>query len=204
MKNLFKSMGSYINKQKVGFFIIIALCVMGIILGILFATYMDQVAKSDMMEYVNSFFMTFGQKDIKYKVILIQSLKNNLLILLIILILAYFRFGFIASMMLVSFKSFLLSYCWCAILMSLGSKGIGVSILALAPQNIFFIPAFIMAGGYSIHQSFSKLKNNKHNKFYENNSINIVSITLFFIILGMTLEVYILPNILKFVVQKIF
>ena len=105
-------------------------------------------------------------------------------------------------------KGFTLGYTFTFLLTTFNGKGIWLAIVSILPQNIFYIPSFIALSIIAIEFSATKLRY----KFFNKGTINtIVKKELIFkigvlvctFIIGVFIESYICPNLMKFIVSKI-
>ncbi|HCW53796.1 MAG TPA: hypothetical protein DG753_08690 [Clostridium sp.] len=104
-------------------------------------------------------------------------------------------------------RGFILSYTFSFITISCEGKGVGLAIMAIIPQNLIYIPCIILLSVISIELSTNKFKErffksgkNKKNVFNEVLYKYLLIALLF--TLGIFIETYISPNLIKFAVKR--
>ena len=183
---------------------ILCLCI-GNVLGVYTVGYMSSFEKSDLLSYMKSFCSTIVTANINSQSILLESIKNNLIVLLAIWFLGLTMIGIPIILLLEILKGFTIGYTTCFVVNGLGIKGIWISILGVLPQNLIYIPCLIFASVLAMDFSITVLKSKENNK-YPSLPLRIAAYSLSFVfvsifmLLGCLIESYLTPNILKMTV----
>ncbi|WP_160678793.1 stage II sporulation protein M [Clostridium sp. C8-1-8] len=208
-------MNAFINKinenlreNKLIYIIITITFIIGLILGVYSTLYMSQSSKSDVTSYFNSFVSSVSDKQINYKDLVIESVKNNLIFFVSILLLGLIFIGAPFVLLIVLGKGFLIGFSFSLLVNVLGNRGIGLALIALLPQNIVIVPFIIICSSLSIQFSMAKLKSKFTKSIMSNEAIvSYVNFYLFsavFLVAGIFLETYIVPNLMKIIIKKFY
>lgn len=185
---------------------ILCLCI-GIVLGVYTVGYMSSFEKSDLLSYMKSFCSSIVTSNISSQSILLESVKNNLILLLAIWFLGLTMIGLPIILLLEILKGFTLGYTTCFVVNGLGIKGIWISLLGVLPQNLIYIPCLIFSSVLAMDFSITVLKSKENNK-YPSLPLRIAAYSLSFVfvsmfmLLGCLIEAYLTPNILKITVMN--
>lgn len=187
-------------------YIVTVLCMcVGIVLGIYSVKYMGDFQKNDLTNYLMSFSQNFSADNLQYKLILIEALKNNLPIILIVWFLGLTIVGIPIILFIDVLKGFTLGFTMSIIIKSMGIKGIWFDILGVIPQNIVYVPCIIISSVIAMQFSLIILRNNsglnwKSSFISRAISYSGVFFTIFIVMsVGFLLESYITPNMLKLI-----
>jgi stage II sporulation protein M len=172
-------------------------------MGIYSVRYMGGFEKSDLLSYLKNFNATINSGSINYKSILIETVKNNIPILLIVWFLGLTMIGIPVILVIDVIKGFTMGFSISFIINSMGIKGIWFSLVGVLPQNIVYVPCIIATSVIAMEFSLMLLKDrgNIWNKI-TSYSISFVLVTIFMII-GFLMEAYVTPNMVKFIVANV-
>jgi stage II sporulation protein M len=185
-------------------YVVSLLCICtGIVMGIYSVRYMGGFEKSDLLSYLKNFNATINSGSINYKSILIETVKNNIPILLIVWFLGLTMIGIPVILVIDVIKGFTMGFSISFIINSMGIKGIWFSLVGVLPQNIVYVPCIIATSVIAMEFSLMLLKDrgNIWNKI-TSYSISFVLVTIFMII-GFLMEAYVTPNMVKFIVANV-
>ena len=163
---------------------------------------------TDLSNYFSSFTESILVSQIENTKLFFNILIKISITVVIIIILGFTVFGIPFILLIDLIKGFTLGYTFTFLLTTFNGKGIWLAIVSILPQNIFYIPSFIALSIISIEFSATKLRY----KFFNKGTINtIVKKELIFkigvlvctFIIGVFIESYICPNLMKFIVTKI-
>jgi stage II sporulation protein M len=189
-------------------YIISVFCVfLGIVLGVYTVKYIGTVEKQQLITYLSGFSTSIGQKNIIYKDIFFQSIKNNLPLIVGIWFLGLTMIGAPVILIIDVVKGYTLGFTISFIIKGIGINGIWISILAVLPQNIIYIPCLMFASVSAIEFSLNFFKNNMYKHGTSNIFARISSYTLRFIGIfvvmsfGFVLEAYVTPYFVKILIH---
>lgn len=207
MKNIVDSVYKVIDKNRIIFLWVLLFFLIGIVLGSCTVYYMNDFNKMEIGTYFNEFLLFLGNNKISYLQILLSSILNILPLVSIIILLGFTLIGFPIILFINIVKGYILGFTFALLVNILGTKGIILLILGIIIQQIIFIPCFILISTIAIKNSIVKfkegvgkdrLKNNIDNKMY----MKIQGIFSTLLIIGIFIETYISPNLIKLVITK--
>ena len=163
--------------------------------------------KNDLINYFSSFTNSIENESINYGSLLFEVIKKNMIIIVPIIILGMTFFGDPIILIIVLLKGFTLSYTFSFITTTFEGKGVGLAIPAIIPQNLIYIPCIILLGVMSMEMSTEKFKERffKNSKTKNTVSSGVLYKFLLIILLftvGIFIETYISPNLIKFVAKR--
>lgn len=191
-------------------YIISLICVFtGIVIGIYAVKYMSGFEKSDLTSYLKNFTQGMSSGSFSYKYVFIETLKNNIILLLAIWFLGLTMIGLPIIIIIDLIKGFTIGFTICFMINGMGVKGIGVVLLGIVPQNIIYIPCLIISSVLAMEFSLTLLKDKISRQWITNIWMRIMSYSAAFafiflvMTLGFLLESYVSPNMIKLVVSNI-
>ena len=191
---------NYYYKNKKSFIFIIGLFLIGIILGIIFVNNANSLQVNEIKDYVSNLIYNIKKYEkINKTNLFFQSLKNNIITILIIWFLGCTIIGSFFIFVAIIYKGFSFGYTVSAIIASMGiKKGCVFTISSLFIQNLFFLPAlFILAeSGIRLYRVISKNRINLKTEVIRHSIVMIFSSILS--IVASFFEIYISTNLLLF------
>lgn len=184
----------------------IASLTIGMLIGIYVVKYMDNLKKTDLAGYLKSFTQTLNVNSIDYQAIFMEAVKNNIPLIILIAILGVTFIGVPIILFIDVIKGFTIGFTISFMINSMGYKGIGVVLAGIVPQNIIYIPCFVLSSviALSISLDILKRKINKRINLNKNYSVGSYILSNVFIILlmfiGFTIEAFLTPNLIKLIV----
>lgn len=193
-------------KNKIPLLVFITLIfVFGIGFGSIAVKTVDYSIKQDLFKYFNDFVRGFEQVDYQQSTFVNESIKFNLLNILVIWV-----FGFSVVLMplipvLVFFKGFVLGFTIGFLVSEYNIKGIIISIVTIFPQNIFIFPVYILAGLIAISFTFHVIRYYRGRERYflqDFIDYSLRMLVLAVVLLGGTLvETYISPRLFAWIIK---
>lgn len=204
---------SNINKhiqENFWLYIISILCVFtGIILGIYSVKYLGEFERNDLVNYLMNFIDPSDTKGISYKLIFLQSIKNNLPVIIFLWFLGLTIVGIPIILIIDLLKGFTVGFTFSFMISGLGKSGIGIAILGVLPQNLFYIPCIIFASAVSMEFSIMLLKNKFNKQWTSSISGRIIYYSVIFIVIiaflfiGIIIESYVTPYFVKNLINNL-
>lgn len=200
------SLGNHIQ-ENFWLYVISLLCVFtGIVIGIYSVKYMASYDRSDLVSYLNNFTQNITQSNFKYSSILVDVIKNNIPLIIAIWFLGLTMIGIPIILLIDVIKGFTVGFTLSFIISDFGTKGLGVAILGVIPQNLIYIPCLIISSVFSMEFSINLLKD-KMNKMHNNSIwVKLASYSFFFVaisiimFIGFALETYLSPSLVKLII----
>lgn len=181
----------------------------GIVLGIYAVKYLDIADKNEMMTFLSTFTSNVSAYDINHKAIFLESVKNNIPLIVGIWFLGLTIVGIPVILIIDVVKGFTVGFSISFMINSLGLKGIWVSLLGILPQNIIYIPCVIVSSVLAIEYSLLLIKSKGIRKYADNRigSAGIYSIIFMLVILfmsiGFLIDIYITPGLMKVILARL-
>lgn len=209
MNYLLSKLNATFRDKKTYFFIVLIMFCLGISFGLYTVKYMGASDKKDLANYFLSFTDSIGSQPVNYGSLLFEVIKKNMLIILPIFILGLTFFGAPIILILDLLKGFTLGYTFSFMTTTFEGKGIGLALVSVIPQNLIYIPCFIALSVISLSMSTEKFKGKffKHGKnkdpFFDG-VLNKLIVVLILFTVGILIETYISPSLIKFVAKKFY
>lgn len=188
-------------------YMISLLCIsIGIVLGTYTVKYMGILQKNDLISYLKSFTENTSKGNINSKAVLVQTLQNNLPLLLAIWFLGLTIIGIPIILLLDIIKGFTVGFTMSFFIKGLGYKGILVSLLGVLPQNIIYIPCLLFSSVLAMQFSLTILRDKMNKQWTQNIGMKTLSYSLSYLFIflamaiGFILEAYMTPSLMKLVV----
>ena len=190
-------------------YIVSLLCIStGIVLGIYTVKYMNATQKADLLNYFSSFSAAIMNSEVNNKYVFIETAKNNIPMFLALWLLGLTIVGIPIILIVDLIKGFTVGFSATFIILSMGIKGFWMTLVGLIPQNIIYIPCFIIASVLAMEFSLCKLRErlNKGSRVLINHQNITYSITFIILVmivmLGFIYESYITPKAMRVVVSS--
>lgn len=204
---------SNINKhiqENFWLYIISILCVFtGIILGIYSVKYMGELEQNNLVNYLMNFIDPSNTNGISYKLIFLQSIKNNLPVIIFLWFLGLTIVGIPIIIIIDLLKGFTVGFTFSFMISGIGKSGIGIAILGVLPQNLIYIPCIIFASVVSMEFSIMLLKDKFNKQGTSSLSSRIIYYSVIFMALviflfiGIIIESYIAPYFVKTLINNL-
>lgn len=199
-------MNKVLNVDKKTLLFLIIISITGIITGSIFMVILNTNDKLIINNALESFMTQYGQ--INSKICLINNSVINFLYILLIWILGISIIGLPIVILIVFIKSFLISFTISSFIIRYKSKGILLGIIYNMPHNIINLIVCIYLGVYSVKFSLSLInviinKKNINLKKIFNKYLVVLVIAFIFVIINTLYETYLMPLILKKIIEII-
>jgi stage II sporulation protein M len=191
-----------IKGKKLYLFLVITLLV-GVIMGSIFITILDNQDKNLVANQLITFFKQIKGNHIDYLLALKNSLTSNLIYILFIWILGISIIGIPIIIFLVFMKGFVIGFSIAAIVMKYKLLGILGAITYITPHVIILAMVILIISCYALYMSFNLfwaiIKRKTINfKDIINRYIIILGLSILFIIITSLIEVFVSPYLIKF------
>lgn len=209
MNFIMNKLNTTFRDKKAYFFIVLIMFCLGISFGLYTVKYMGESDKNDLMNYFSSFTSSIGNQPVNYGNLLFEVIKKNVILIIPIFIMGLTFFGSPIILILDLVKGFTLGYTFSFMVTTFEGKGIGLALVSVIPQNLIYIPCFIALSVVSLVMSTEKFKGKifKHVKgkdpFLDGIGNKLIAIIILFIV-GIFVETYVSPGLIKFVAQKFY
>lgn len=191
-------------KENIGvYFTVTLFFAIGISVGAFTAKALDMNQKQELVTYLNKFFQILNNQTVNRNAILYQSIKNNFQMVFLIWFLGVTIIGIPFTVLITSFKGFIVGFTISFLIQGIGWKGFILTLAAIIPQNIIFIPCLLIISATSLCFSIQVFKTKIRKRIMNSIKSNIFSYTTIIFVLfvimiaGSLFEAYISPSILQ-------
>lgn len=175
-------------KDNFWLYVISLLCIFtGIVVGIYSVRYMGGFEKSDLVNYLKNFTTAVNSGNLNYKSILLQTLKNNIPVILAIWFLGLTMIGIPIILVIDVIKGFTIGFTISFIINQLGIKGIWISLAGVMPQNIIYIPCIIISSVLAMEFSLMIFRDKSRTQWKSHILVSITSYSIYFLIVSMVM-----------------
>lgn len=209
MNYLITKFNDTFKDKKAYFFIVLIMFCLGISFGLYTVKYMGASDRNDLTNYFSSFTNNVGNEPIYYGKLLFEVIKKNIIIIIPIFILGFTFFGAPIILILDLLKGYTLGYTFSFMVTTFEGKGLGLALVSIIPQNIVYIPCFIALSVISLSMSTEKFKikyfkYSKIKTLFLGDFLNKLVIIVILLSMGILIETYISPALIKFVAKKFY
>lgn len=196
-----------INKKM--FIFLLALFVIGIIVGSLFVTILKDSDKTLITESLNNFFSNVKTLNLKWKSTLITTLLTQISYVIGIWILGISIIGLPLILIIYFSKAFILGFSIGSILLNYNVKGILLSIAYIFPHQVINFFIYTILSIYALSLSIKLFDSLLHKKKLDfrpilNKYLFILLLSIVLCITSTLLEVFVMPRLVYYVTTLVF
>ena len=193
--------------KKILLFLLILL-IIGITVGSIFVTILNQSDKSLVNEHLNDFLNSVEGNKLDFSLALKNNLVSNILYVLIIWVLGISVIGLPIIIFMFFSKTFILGFSVGAIISTFKTKGILFSLIYTFPGQVISLLFLILLVMYSMSFSFKMIylifkKKTLDFKIVMNKYFKVLLVVLIAIILMSLYDTYLMPRLVKSVITFI-
>lgn len=195
-----------VNKKTLLFFTI--LLIIGIIAGSIFMAILSETDKKLVIDYFNNYISNIENNKLNYLESIKNGLFNNLLYIIIIWILGISIIGIPIVTIMFFIKSFTLGFSIASIVFNYKLKGCLLNFINIFPHQMIYFLIYMLITTYSIFFSLKMINSiiNKKNmdfKIMMNKYVKILIISVITITIGIIIETFITPLLIKIIIPLI-
>ena len=195
-----------VNKKTLLFFTI--LLIIGIIAGSIFMAILSETDKKLVTDYFNNYISNIENNKLNYLESIKNGLFNNLLYIIIIWILGISIIGIPIVTIMFFIKSFTLGFSIASIVFNYKLKGCLLNFINIFPHQMIYFLIYMLIKTYSIFFSLKMINSiiNKKNmdfKIMMNKYVKILIISVIAITIGIIIETFITPLLIKIIIPLI-
>jgi len=195
-----------VNKKTLLFFTI--LLIIGIIAGSIFMAILSETDKKLVTDYFNNYISNIENNKLNYLESIKNGLFNNLLYIIIIWILGISIIGIPIVTIMFFIKSFTLGFSIASMVFNYKLKGCLLNFINIFPHQMIYFLIYMLITTYSIFFSLKMINSiiNKKNmdfKIMMNKYVKILIISVIAITIGIIIETFITPLLIKIIIPLI-
>lgn len=196
------------DSKEMKFFLvtIIIFFIIGVTIGV--NSFLYNYKGSDVItKYLDSTFQQIVKEPINYSDILFKSIMYNLSLFFLIFLFGNTKMGSPLIILFIMFKGYIIGYSFTLFVKLYNIKGLSVSLAGILPHNLIFVPCYILLAAIASYNSYVKLRDKfqKQIKVQSSNMLTTGAIIISIpIAIGVLIEVFLTPMILKYVVTNLF
>lgn len=207
--NLIKRINLNFTENKFFYLIVLSFFFIGILMGSYTIKYMEGIDSTDLSNYFTEFIKSLNGGEVKNKELFINIIKNNFILIFLIIALGFTFFGAPIILIVDLIKGFTLGYTFTFLLTTFEGEGIWIALSTTIPQNIFYIPFFIGISILAIEISIKRFKSKILNvqatsKLIARKIITKYSFLILLFFIGVMIECFISPGLIKLIVTKVY
>ena len=187
---------------------LIVLVLVGVGAGALFSLILSDGDKKLVTDYLNDFITNISKSNFNFNVSFFNTVIFTLGFALIIWLFGISIIGILFVLPFLFIKSFVLGFSIGSILINFKFKGILLSLAYVVPHHVVNIMVYILISAYSImisYRLFNSMREKKNFDFklFMNKYLFILLFSLSILFISSLYEVFVLPNIMHFIVNLI-
>ncbi len=184
---------------------IFVIFVTGICFGAIAVKTVGYEINQNLFGFFNDFMHDFNKIDYDSANLFGNSIKFNLLNIIVIWLLGFTVLLVFVVPILIFFKGFVLGFTVGFLINQYNLKGVLISIVSIFPQNVFIIPALLLAGAIAVSFSLDLIKNYRGRiKMNFEDFIDYslrMSIFTIFLLTGSIIETYLSPYLFSLIID---
>lgn len=205
MKFLDKLLNNIRFEKKYVLFTLV-LVLLGILTGSLFIVILDKTDKNIVVEYITEFINNIKNNNINSLELLKNTLLTNYITVIIFAIIGFSFFFFPINILILFYKSFVLGFTLSSFILTYSFKGLLLSVIYIFPHLIINILLFALITAFTAQNSINMIKyiinrQNINMRYYFNKYFSILIITFTILLFTGLYESYIMPSLLKLIVN---
>ncbi len=130
--------------------------ILGISCGAFTETLLSDEQKVTLTEYLSKYLSVKDLQSTQYQDILINSMKTNIFLLVLIGLCGFTIIGFPASFMILAYKGITLGFSSALLIENMSYKGTLLAFVTMIPQNVFILPGIfvgcVISANYALLQ----------------------------------------------------
>ena len=184
------------------------LVILGVITGSLFIVILNNADKNLVIEYISNFIDNIKNGNINNLDIFKNTLITNYIVILILVIIGFSCFLFSINILILFYKAFIVGFSLSAFILTYGIKGTLFSVFYILPHLIINILIFCLITAFTLKISLSMIKyiikrKEINMRIYFNKYFSIIILSFIIITITGLYESYIVPYVLKLIVNLI-
>ena len=208
-KGIFGGANKHFN-DNIGYYLLTILFIAtGMIVGLYCVKYMQDVDKESLINYITTISTLPKGEAMAAVKIFINSLKNNIPIIIGLWILGLTFIGAPLILLINVYKGFSLGFTFSFFIYALKERGIVLALLGVLPQNIIYVPCIIFLSVIALKYSVIGIKEKFSKKYIPGSYANVRNYTMIFVVttavmaVGFLIEAFLSPIFINMVLKGV-
>ncbi|WP_206460809.1 stage II sporulation protein M [Anaerovorax sp. IOR16] len=191
-------------ERNITIFAILFFFLLGISVGTFMELMLSAQDKNDLLQYLNQNLFTVKLSSDSFPQIFVNSVANNLGLLILIALSGVTVIGFPVALLSVAYKGITLGFSSALLLDTLSLKGSALILLTMVPQNIILVPILLLTAICATNFAFNTISDRRSGikKSLTNNAGSYVLYYILFsllLLIGCLIESFICPILLQLI-----
>ncbi|MDU4892477.1 MAG: stage II sporulation protein M [Clostridium sp.] len=208
-KGIFDGANKHFNDNLGYYLLTILFMATGMIVGLYCVKYMQDVDKGSLINYITTISTSPNGEIMATTKIFINTLKNNLPIIIGLWILGLTFIGAPIVLLVNLYKGFSLGFTFSFFIYALKQKGIILALLGVLPQNLIYVPCIIFLSVIALKGSVAGVKEKFSKKYVNSSYTDVRNYTMIYVVTsmimaaGFLIETFLTPVFINMVLKGI-
>lgn len=208
-KGVFDGANKHFNDNLGYYLITILFMATGMIVGLYCVKYMQDVDKGSLINYITAISTSPKGEIMATTKIFINTLKNNLPIIIGLWILGLTFIGAPIVLLINLYKGFSLGFTFSFFIFALKQRGLVLALLGVLPQNLIYVPCIIFLSVIALKGSVAGMKEKFSKKYVNGSYTNVRNYTMIYVITsvimaaGFLIETFLTPIFINMVLKGV-
>ncbi|WP_040194820.1 stage II sporulation protein M [Clostridium culturomicium] len=208
-KGIFDGANKHFNDNLGYYLLTILFMATGMIVGLYCVKYMQDVDKGSLINYITTISTSSNGEIMATTKIFINTLKNNLPIIIGLWILGLTFIGAPIVLLVNLYKGFSLGFTFSFFIYALKQKGIILALLGVLPQNLIYVPCIIFLSVIALKGSVAGVKEKFSKKYVNSSYTDVRNYTMIYVVTsmimasGFLIETFLTPVFINMVLKGI-
>lgn len=208
-KGIFDGANKHFNDNLGYYLLTILFMATGMIVGLYCVKYMQDVDKGSLINYITTISTSPNGEIMATTKIFINTLKNNLPIIIGLWILGLTFIGAPIVLLVNLYKGFSLGFTFSFFIYALKQKGIILALLGVLPQNLIYVPCIIFLSVIALKGSVAGVKEKFSKKYVNSSYTDVRNYTMIYVVTsmimaaGFLIETFLTPIFINMVLKGI-
>lgn len=208
-KGIFDGANKHFNDNLGYYLLTILFMATGMIVGLYCVKYMQDVDKGSLINYITTISTSPNGEIMATTKIFINTLKNNLPIIIGLWILGLTFIGAPIVLLVNLYKGFSLGFTFSFFIYALKQKGIILALLGVLPQNLIYVPCIIFLSVIALKGSVAGVKEKFSKKYVNSLYTDVRNYTMIYVVTsmimaaGFLIETFLTPVFINMVLKGI-
>lgn len=205
----FDGINKHFNDNLGYYLVTILFLATGMIIALYCVKYMQSVDKNSLINYITAISTSPSGELMSTTRIFINTLKNNLPIIIGLWILGLTFIGIPIVLLINLYKGFSLGFTFSFFIYALKERGFALALLGVLPQNLIYVPCIIFLSVIAMKGSVAGIKEKFLKKYVGGSHVNVANYTMVYVVVmalmsvGFLIETFLTPIFIRLVLKGV-